>query len=434
MALNLYRRHRKECEGSHPEDTRTGQFEEGRRGWKKCACLIHVSGTLDGKFNRRQTGTADWDEAKSIVALLQQSGSWDGQDKIETPLTLPAANPEPERISVIRAIAAFTAEFEEHTAPNTQRNYKFVLKQLLGFSDARGYAAIDQWTPIDVREFRATWGVLPSTAAKNMSVVKAFFEFCHANEWTPRSPARMVKNQRGQHNDPRSEQKMPFSDEELRRMYDACDTKYGKREIQFSKATKERKEQGPYAQHRTRWKGQDIADFISVSVYTGLRISDVSTFHIDRMRPDGTIQLRTTKAHTHVYTWVPEWLQQRIRARALETGPYIFGEHSTTDMNVITDLWRRKLNKLWELCGPWKDKPTPHRFRHTFARILLERPGVTVRDVAELLGNTEQMVRKHYAAWIPERQERLTAVLREAFATKPKPKPNVIPITKQAKG
>jgi hypothetical protein len=26
-------------------------------------------------------------------------------------------NPEPERISVIRAIAAFTAEFEEHTAP-----------------------------------------------------------------------------------------------------------------------------------------------------------------------------------------------------------------------------------------------------------------------------------------------------------------------------
>src|SRR5271165_5887426 len=74
-------------------------------------------------------------------------------------------------------------------------------------------------------------------AAKNMSVVKAFFEFCHANEWTPRNPARMVKNQRGQHNDPRSEQKLPFSDEELKRMYDACDTKYGKRKIQLSKAT-----------------------------------------------------------------------------------------------------------------------------------------------------------------------------------------------------
>jgi hypothetical protein len=159
--------------------------------------MIHVSGTLGGKFSRRQTGTADWDEAKSVVALLQQSGAWAGQDKIEAPLTLPDANPDPQRISVIRAIAAYTAEFEEHTAPNTQRNYKFVLKQLRGSSDAKGYAAIDQWTPIDVREFRASWGVLPSTAAKNMSVVKAFFEFCHANEWTPRNPARMVRNQRG---------------------------------------------------------------------------------------------------------------------------------------------------------------------------------------------------------------------------------------------
>jgi hypothetical protein len=150
MALNLYRRHRKECEGSHSEDTRTGRFEEGRRGWKKCACAIHVSGTLGGKFSRRQTGTADWDEAKALVALWQQSGSWDGQDKIETPLALPATNPEPERISVDRAIAAFTAEFEEHTAPNTRRNYKFVMKQLRGFSDAKGYAAIDQrWASED---------------------------------------------------------------------------------------------------------------------------------------------------------------------------------------------------------------------------------------------------------------------------------------------
>jgi len=59
--------------------------------------------------------------------------------------------------------------------------------------------------------------------------------------------------------------------------------------------------------------------------------------------------------------------------------------------------------------------------RHTFARILLQRPGVTVRDVAELLGNSEQMVRKHYAAWIPERQARLTRILQDAFEDRPKP-------------
>jgi integrase len=140
------------------------------------------------------------------------------------------------------------------------------------------------------------------------------------------------------------------------------------------------------------------------------------------MKPSGEILLRTTKAGTHVYTWVPGWLQERIRARATEYGPSIFGEHTTKDTNVVTDVWRRKLIKLWSFCGPWKEKPTPHRFRHTFARILLQRPGVTVRDVAELLGNSEQMVRQHYAAWIPERQARLTKVLQEAFDDKPKPR------------
>ena len=66
-------------------------------------------------------------------------------------------------------------------------------------------------------------------------------------------------------------------------------------------------------------------------------------------------------------------------------------------------------------------KPTPHRFRDTFARIILQR-GVSVRDVADLLGNSEQMVRKHYAAWIPERQARLTKILQEAFTDGPKPR------------
>jgi site-specific recombinase XerD len=56
---------------------------------------------------------------------------------------------------------------------------------------------VDQWTPIDVREMRTGWSVAPQTAAKNMSTVKAFFEYCVANDWIEKSPARLVKNQRG---------------------------------------------------------------------------------------------------------------------------------------------------------------------------------------------------------------------------------------------
>lgn len=427
MTLTLYRRHRLACEGNHDEDARSGEFEEGRRGWKKCACLIHVSGTLGRKFSRKQTGKSDWDEAKAVTAVWETAQSWDGPAQINEPAPPAPAVPD-GRITIVRAIQAFTSEFQGH-AFNTQKNYRLLLAKLNAYSDHRGFVMLDQWGTSDIRELRISWAVSPQTAVKKMSTLKSFFEFCVSNEWIPKNPARLVKNQRGRDAaDRRNEQKLPFTDDELRKMYDACETKYGKQEVKWSRVTHHHRSEGEYARYNRKWTGQDLADFISVSVYTGLRISDVSTFHVDRMKPTGEIHIRTTKAGTHVYTWVPEWLQERIHARAREHGPLIFGEHKTKDINVITDVWRRKLKKLWSLCGPWKEEPTPHRFRHSFARVLLERPGVTVRDVAELLGNTEQMVRKHYSAWIPERQDRLTAILKAAFSDKPKP--NVIEMPK----
>ena len=69
--------------------------------------------------------------------------------------------------------------------------------------------------------------------------------------------------------------------------------------------------------------------------------------------------------------------------------------------------------------------PHPNRTRHTFVRILLES-GVAIADVAELIGDTEVIVRLHYAQWVPERQARLTRILQEALAPQ-KPKLIAIP-------
>jgi integrase len=398
MALKLYRRHRKECEGRHPEDFRSGQFEEGRRGWKRCACLIHVSGTLAGQFNRKQTGKSDWDEAKAIASEWERAGSWNGTNVIPEPPPEPAS---PRRVTIQHAVATFLAELQETIAFATHKKYRLLLNKFKEFSTARGYVMIDQWEPSDVREFRTSWAINPRTGARRMAMLKPFFEYCVGNEWISRNPARAVQNPKGREMET-AKQRLPFTDEELKKMYDAC-PKYGNTS-------------------KHKWTGEDVTDFISLSIYTGLRISDVALFHIDRMSKTGEIRLRTTKAGTHVYTWVPQWLEERIRARAQIHGEFIFGSHTTKDLDVITEGWRRKLQAVWKLCGPWKVEPTPHRFRHTFARILLQKPGVTVRDVAELLGNTEEMIRKHYGAWVPERQERLTRILREAFEEKPKPR------------
>jgi len=64
-------------------------------------------------------------------------------------------------------------------------------------------------------------------------------------------------------------------------------------------------------------------------------------------------------------------------------------------------------------------KPKPHRFRHTFVRILLEH-GVPVEDVALLAGDTVDVIVKYYSKWVPERQERRRSRLQDAFSDKPK--------------
>jgi hypothetical protein len=52
MGLRLCRQHSKECKNGRPEDSKNGEFEESRRGWERCGCLIHASGTIAGKFSR----------------------------------------------------------------------------------------------------------------------------------------------------------------------------------------------------------------------------------------------------------------------------------------------------------------------------------------------------------------------------------------------
>jgi hypothetical protein len=113
MALTVYRRHRPECEGEHGKDSRSGQFEEGRRGWKRCACLIHASGTLGGKFNRKQTGRSAWDEARAVAAVWEAAGQWDDE---EPDPANPGPAEKPGDVTIARAIKDYLSEHERDSA------------------------------------------------------------------------------------------------------------------------------------------------------------------------------------------------------------------------------------------------------------------------------------------------------------------------------
>jgi integrase len=160
--------------------------------------------------------------------------------------------------------------------------------------------------------------------------------------------------------------------------------------------------------------------------WTGLRISDGATFDMSRVSPHpeggANIFLRMHKTKGALFTWVDDWLYDRLLERQKAFGPKIFATGTSERLDTKTDLWRRRIGKAFDLAGPYEcGKPTPHIFRHTFVRLLLQR-GVAPADVAELIGDTEDIVLKHYARWVPERQERLTNILREKLSSAPKPK------------
>jgi site-specific recombinase XerD len=69
-------------------------------------------------------------------------------------------------------------------------------------------------------------------------------------------------------------------------------------------------------------------------------------------------------------------------------------------------------------------KATSHRFRHTLATEVLEMGG-TIEEAADILGDSEGIVRKHYAKWSAGRQARISDLLARIWHAK-KSKPQSI--------
>ena len=398
MALNLYRRHREACEAGRAFDSRSGEFEERKRDWKRCGCLIFASGTLGRKFSRRCLNTDDWAKARAVVADYEEADSW-----TERPVPPPAepAPAEKPRITIKAACQAYIANREAAgLKPPTLRKYYTFAKQIGAFADSLGYVVLDQFTPGDIDRFWTNWRLGPRAKGKRLTTLRAFFRFCANRKWIPETPVSSdIKAPVGSS---RAANKMPFTDEEITRIVVACD--HVKVEWTNETGTGE-------------WNGEDLKDLVWLMLYTGFRISDATLFSIKRLQGD-QIFLRAKKNGGDVFAYVPDWLRDRLKSRAARFGDRPFIVARSDRLETITNIWRRRLAKAFEAAGPFDEPPTPHRLRHTFARILLQK-GVPVADVADLLGDDEKTVREHYARWVPERQARLTRLLMEAFADKP---------------
>jgi integrase len=225
--------------------------------------------------------------------------------------------------------------------------------------ERRGYVLLDQLTSADIDVFYSGWKLGPRAKGKRLDTLRAFFRFCMNREWLPKNPVSAdVKPPIGAN---RVANKAPNTDKELRSIVDACDL-LGT--LTWSNGLKQEQV----------YSGEDLKDFIWVMVYTGLRISDVGLFHMDRLKSN-EVFLRAKKNGGEVFSYIPDWLRDRLNDRAKRCGvrPFVVGQ--SDKLETVTDMWRRKIGKVFQRAGKFEERPTPHRFRHTFARILLQRGG-----------------------------------------------------------
>jgi integrase len=151
--------------------------------------------------------------------------------------------------------------------------------------------------------------------------------------------------------------------------------------------------------------------------YTALRIGDVALLAKDRIR-GSEIYLRTMKNGKVVKLPVPPELRAALEILPEPMGTigesqYFFWSGNGTVRSMTRDA-TRTMAAVFKASGV--TGAHAHRFRHTLATEILESGG-TIEDAAEVLGNSPNVIKKHYLKWSPRRQERISALMDSIFGT-----------------
>jgi integrase len=178
--------------------------------------------------------------------------------------------------------------------------------------------------------------------------------------------------------------------------------------------------------------------FVLVMRYTGLSIGDTA-----KLRKDDVVgcRVRTSRKKTgeDVFARVPQFVIDALNEAPHDSPDYFFWT-GAGKLHTRASKWGERLQRLFVLAdvqtevvekrrrsgGVLKDsieqvkisRATPHQFRHTLARDLLEG-GTPIEEVAELLGNDVRTAEKYYSKWDVRRQARLEKRLEDFWESDP---------------
>ncbi|HZY74559.1 MAG TPA: tyrosine-type recombinase/integrase [Edaphobacter sp.] len=352
--LAIYRRHLRSC----PHAAKG-------RAYTKCSCPIWVDGILDGgRHLRRSLRTGNWQRAIRKANALEDPNA---------PRTKPIAE----------AITSYENSIQG-LEPSTQRKYKNVLRQFRAFCDQEEMDDLEDCTVERLDAFRAGRKLARTTAQKELETLRQFFAFCFDRRWIGENPAKRIRSARNV----KPAEVVPYTTEEVARIIAACDA--------IGRA--------PYE----RLRGRAMVLLLN---NTALRVSDIATLARGRIMGDRVL-LRTLKTGDLVS--LPLWAETKTALDALPiprgtvgSAGYFFW-NGATSRRAVVGIAERTLAAVFKKSGV--PGAHAHRFRHTLATRLLGM-GATEQEVADILGNSAAIVRKHYAKWSQARQRRIDELM-----------------------
>jgi len=98
---------------------------------------------------------------------------------------------------------------------------------------------------------------------------------------------------------------------------------------------------------------------------------------------------------------------------AAQDCPYYFW-NGKSSRRAVVGIAERALAAVFRKSGV--KNAHAHRYRHTLATRLLEQ-GATFEQVADILGNSPAVVRKHYGKWSKGRQDNIDRLMMAHFQT-----------------
>ena len=276
---------------------------------------------------------------------------------------------------------------------STVRKYRNSLTQLQEFCAFRRIDSISELTADSLDTFRAGRALKPITSSKELQLLRQFCGFCKDRRWAADNVAARIKSPRNiKPNDVE-----PFTAAEVTEIIKACDV-IG----------------------RTSYERRRAKVMVLALRYTALRIGDVAMLARDRISEAANrwrIFLRTEKSGKPVFLPIPGELKDALDALPLPRGAdrecRYFLWNGTTSERAMKGIAERTLAAVFKKSGV--PKAHAHRFRHTLATELLGR-GASFEDVADILGNSPEIVRKHYAKWSPARHARIDELMEKVHA------------------